>query len=175
MSYNPKDIEPKWRSYWLTNNTFYCDTSDFSKPKYYILDMFPFPSAQGLHVGHPEGYTATDIVARMKRMQGFNVLHPMGWDAFGLPAEQFAIKNNEHPELSTRRNIDNFRNQIQMLGMSYDWSKEFATIDSDYYKWTQWIFCKLFEHDLAYVADIPVNFCPELGTVLANEEVVNGG
>lgn len=174
MSYNPKDIEPKWRSYWLTNNTFYCDTSDFSKPKYYILDMFPFPSAQGLHVGHPEGYTATDIVARMKRMQGFNVLHPMGWDAFGLPAEQFAIKNNEHPELSTRRNIDNFRNQIQMLGMSYDWSKEFATIDSDYYKWTQWIFCKLFEHDLAYVADIPVNFCPELGTVLANEEVVNG-
>ncbi len=174
MSYNPNLIEPKWRKYWADNNTFYCDTHDFSKPKYYVLDMFPFPSAQGLHVGHPEGYTATDIVARMKRMQGYNVLHPMGWDAFGLPAEQFAIKNNVHPEGFTRKNIDNFRNQIQMLGMSYDWSKEFATIDSDYYKWTQWIFCQMFKHDLAYVADIPVNFCPELGTVLANEEVING-
>lgn len=174
MSYDPHVIEPKWRAYWEKNNTFYCDTHDFSKPKYYCLDMFPYPSAQGLHVGHPEGYTATDIVARMKRMQGYNVLHPMGWDAFGLPAEQFAIKNNEHPESFTRKNIDNFRNQIQMLGMSYDWSKEFATIDSGYYKWTQWVFAKMFEHDLAYVADIPVNFCPELGTVLANEEVVNG-
>ena len=174
MSYDPHVIEPKWRAYWEENNTFYCDTHDFSKPKYYCLDMFPYPSAQGLHVGHPEGYTATDIVARMKRMQGYNVLHPMGWDAFGLPAEQFAIKNNEHPESFTRKNIDNFRNQIQMLGMSYDWSKEFATIDSGYYKWTQWVFAKMFEHDLAYVADIPVNFCPELGTVLANEEVVNG-
>ena len=174
MSYDPHLIEPKWRKYWADNNTFYCDTHDFSKPKYYVLDMFPFPSAQGLHVGHPEGYTATDIVARMKRMQGYNVLHPMGWDAFGLPAEQFAIKNNVHPETFTRKNIDNFRNQIQMLGMSYDWSKEFATIDADYYKWTQWIFCQMFKHDLAYVADIPVNFCPELGTVLANEEVING-
>ena len=174
MSYDPHYIEKKWRKYWADNNTFYCDTHDFSKPKYYVLDMFPFPSAQGLHVGHPEGYTATDIVARMKRMQGYNVLHPMGWDAFGLPAEQFAIKNNVHPEEFTRKNIDNFRNQIQMLGMSYDWSKEIATIDPDYYKWTQWIFVKMFEHDLAYVADIPVNFCPELGTVLANEEVING-
>ena len=174
MSYDPHYIEKKWRKYWADNNTFYCDTHDFSKPKYYVLDMFPFPSAQGLHVGHPEGYTATDIAARMKRMQGYNVLHPMGWDAFGLPAEQFAIKNNVHPEEFTRKNIDNFRNQIQMLGMSYDWSKEIATIDPDYYKWTQWIFVKMFEHDLAYVADIPVNFCPELGTVLANEEVING-
>ncbi len=174
MSYDPNQIEPKWRKFWADNKTFYCDTHDFSKPKYYVLDMFPFPSAQGLHVGHPEGYTATDIVARMKRMQGYNVLHPMGWDAFGLPAEQFAIKNNVHPEEFTRKNIDNFRNQIQMLGMSYDWDKEIATIDPDYYKWTQWIFVKMFEHDLAYVADIPVNFCPELGTVLANEEVING-
>lgn len=174
MSYNHKEIEKKWRKYWEENNTFYCDTYDFSKPKYYVLDMFPYPSGQGLHVGHPEGYTATDIVARMKRMQGFNVLHPMGWDAFGLPAEQFAIKMNQHPEEFTRKNIANFKNQIQSLGFSYDWSKEFATIDPKYYKWTQWIFTKMFENDLAYVADIPVNYCPELGTVLANEEVIDG-
>lgn len=174
MSYNHKQIETKWRKYWEDNNAFYCDTHDFSKPKYYVLDMFPYPSGQGLHVGHPEGYTATDIVARMKRMQGYNVLHPMGWDAFGLPAEQFAIKMNQHPEGFTRKNIANFKNQIQSLGFSYDWSKEFATIDPKYYKWTQWIFAKMFEHDLAYVADIPVNYCPELGTVLANEEVIDG-
>ncbi len=174
MSYNHKEIETKWRKYWEDNNTFYCDTYDFSKPKYYVLDMFPYPSGQGLHVGHPEGYTATDIVARMKRMQGFNVLHPMGWDAFGLPAEQFAIKMNQHPEGFTRANIANFKNQIQSLGFSYDWSKECATIDPKYYKWTQWIFIKMFENDLAYVADIPVNYCPELGTVLANEEVIDG-
>ena len=174
MSYNHKDIEKKWRKYWADNNTFYCDTYDFSKPKYYVLDMFPYPSGQGLHVGHPEGYTATDILARMKRMQGYNVLHPMGWDAFGLPAEQFAIKMNQHPEGFTRKNIANFKNQIQALGFSYDWSKEIATIDPKYYKWTQWIFAKMFEHDLAYVANVPVNYCPELGTVLANEEVIDG-
>lgn len=174
MSYDFKFIEKKWRKYWEENNTFYCDTSDFSKPKYYCLDMFPYPSGQGLHVGHPEGYTATDIVCRMKRMQGYNVLHPMGWDAFGLPAEQFAIANNVHPEGFTRKNIANFKNQIQSLGFSYDWSKEIATIDKEYYKWTQWIFIQLFKHDLAYVADIPVNYCPELGTVLANEEVIDG-
>lgn len=174
MSFDHKSIEKKWRQYWEKNNTFYCDTKDFSKPKYYVLDMFPYPSGEGLHVGHPEGYTATDIVARMKRMQGFNVLHPMGWDAFGLPAEQFAIKMNRHPEEFTRKNIAHFKEQIQSLGFSYDWSKEIATIDPSYYKWTQWIFTKMFEHDLAYVADIPVNYCPELGTVLANEEVIDG-
>ena len=174
MSYDFKNIEKKWGEYWDSHSTFYCDTHDFSKPKYYVLDMFPYPSGQGLHVGHPEGYTATDILARMKRMQGFNVLHPMGWDAFGLPAEQFAIKNNVHPEEFTRKNIANFKRQIKSLGFSYDWSKEIATIDEGYYKWTQWIFLQLFKNDLAYVDDIPVNYCPELGTVLANEEVVNG-
>ncbi len=174
MAYDHQKIEAKWRKYWEENNTFYCDTHDFSKPKYYSLDMFPYPSGQGLHVGHPEGYTASDIVCRMKRMQGFNVLHPMGWDAFGLPAEQFAVANNEHPEGFTRKNIAHFKDQIQSLGMSIDWTKEFATIDQDYYKWTQWIFVKLFEHDLAYVANVPVNYCPELGTVLANEEVIDG-
>lgn len=174
MSFDHRSIEKKWRLYWEKNNTFYCDTKDFSKPKYYVLDMFPYPSGEGLHVGHPEGYTATDIVARMKRMQGYNVLHPMGWDAFGLPAEQFAIKMNRHPEEFTRKNIAHFKDQIQSLGFSYDWSKEIATIDPGYYKWTQWIFTKMFEHDLAYVANIPVNYCPELGTVLANEEVIDG-
>lgn len=174
MSYDHQAIEKKWRQYWAEHQTFVCDTHDFSKPKYYCLDMFPYPSGQGLHVGHPEGYTATDIVARMKRMQGFNVLHPMGWDAFGLPAEQFAIQNNQHPEEFTRKNIAHFKDQIDALGFSYDWSKELATIDPGYYKWTQWIFIQLFQHDLAYVADVPVNYCPELGTVLANEEVIDG-
>ncbi|MFA6620079.1 MAG: class I tRNA ligase family protein, partial [Bacilli bacterium] len=174
MSYDHAAIEKKWRLFWEEHQTFACDTHDFSKPKYYVLDMFPYPSGQGLHVGHPEGYTATDIVARMKRMQGFNVLHPMGWDAFGLPAEQFAIQNNQHPEEFTRRNIAHFKDQIQALGFSYDWSKELATIDPGYYKWTQWIFIQLYKHDLAYVADVPVNYCPELGTVLANEEVIDG-
>ena len=174
MSYDFKRIESKWTDEWEAQNAFYCDTHDFSKPKYYVLDMFPYPSGQGLHVGHPEGYTGSDIVARMKRMQGFNVLHPMGWDAFGLPAEQFAIKNNVHPEGFTRRCIANFKRQIRSLGLSYDWSKEIATIDEDYYKWTQWIFLQLYAHDLAYVSEIPVNYCPELGTVLANEEVVDG-
>ena len=174
MSYDHKAIEEKWRQVWDAKNAFYCDTHDFSKPKYSVLDMFPYPSGQGLHVGHPEGYTATDIVARMKRMQGFNVLHPMGWDAFGLPAEQFAIKNNQHPDVFTKKNIANFKRQINSLGFSYDWSKEISTTDPSYYKWTQWIFVQMFKHDLAYVADIPVNYCPELGTVLANEEVIDG-
>ena len=174
MSYDHKTIEAKWRLRYEKDQPFYCDTHDFSKPKYYCMDMFPYPSGEGLHVGHPEGYTATDIVCRMKRMQGYNVLHPMGWDAFGLPAEQFAIKNNVHPEGFTRKNIAHFKEQIQSLGLSYDWTKEVATIDEDYYKWTQWIFLQLYKHDLAYVADIPVNYCPELGTVLANEEVIDG-
>jgi len=173
-TYDFINIEKKWQKYWKENNTFYCDTHDFSKPKYYILDMFPYPSGQGLHVGHPEGYTASDIIARMKRMQGYNVLHPMGWDAFGLPAEQFALKNNVHPEEFTRKNIKHFKEQINALGFSYDWSKEIATIDSSYYKWTQWIFLQLYKHGLAYVSNVPVNFCPELGTVLANEEVIDG-
>ena len=174
MSYDFKSIETKWAAAWEAQNAYYCDTHDFSKPKYYALDMFPYPSGQGLHVGHPEGYTGSDIVSRMKRMQGYNVLHPMGWDAFGLPAEQFAIKNNVHPEVFTRKKIAHFKDQIRVLGLSYDWSKEVATIDEDYYKWTQWIFLQLYAHDLAYVANIPVNYCPELGTVLANEEVVDG-
>ena len=174
MSYDHGSIEKKWAKYWDEHETFKCDVHDFSKPKYYALDMFPYPSGQGLHVGHPEGYTATDILCRMKRMQGYNVLHPMGWDAFGLPAEQFAIKNNEHPEGFTRKNIAHFKEQIKTLGLSYDWSKEIATIDPSFYKWTQWIFLQMYKHDLAYVDDIPVNYCPELGTVLANEEVIDG-
>ena len=174
MSYDFTSIENKWKKAWEEQDAFYCDVHDFSRPKYYVLDMFPYPSGQGLHVGHPEGYTATDIIARMKRMQGYNVLHPMGWDAFGLPAEQFAIKNNVHPEGFTRQNIAHFKQQIKDLGFSYDWSKEIATIDPGYYKWTQWIFAQLLRHDLAYVSNVPVNYCPELGTVLANEEVKDG-
>ena len=174
MSYDHIKIEEKWLKVYEEKKPFYCDVYDFSRPKYYVLDMFPYPSGQGLHVGHPLGYTASDVVSRMKRMQGFNVLHPMGWDAFGLPAEQYAIKNNRHPYEFTKANIDNFRNQIKRLGFSYDWSKEIATCDPSYYKWTQWIFIELYKSDLAYVTNIPVNFCPELGTVLANEEVIDG-
>ncbi|MGM9873447.1 MAG: leucine--tRNA ligase [Bacilli bacterium] len=174
MGYDYKNIEKKWSRVWKEKKSFYCDVYDFSKPKYYVLDMFPYPSAQGLHVGHPEGYTASDIVARMKRMQGYNVLHPMGWDAFGLPAEQYAIKTNQHPQGFTQKNIANFTNQINKLGFTYDWDKEISTTDPKYYKWTQWIFLKLYEHDLAYIDYRPVNFCPELGTVLANEEVIDG-
>ena len=174
MAYKHKEIEKKWREYWLKSKEYRCDTTDFSKPKYYVLDMFPYPSGQGLHVGHPEGYTASDIIARMKRMQGFNVLHPIGWDAFGLPAEQYAMKMNEHPESFTMKNIDNFRRQIQMLGFSYDYDREICTCKSDYYKWTQWIFAQMYDKDLAYVDYKPVNWCPELGTVLANEEVIDG-
>jgi leucyl-tRNA synthetase len=208
-NYNPKVIEPRWQRYWLDNKTFRTpDTSD--KPKFYILDMFPYPSGAGLHVGHPEGYTATDILARYKRMRGFNVLHPMGWDAFGLPAEQYAIKTGTHPRITTEKNIATFRRQIQMLGFSYDWDREVDTTDPDYVKWTQWIFLQLFDtwYDaeqkrgrpiaelpipadvraqgeaavrayrdskrLAYQAEVPVNWCPALGTVLANEEVKDG-
>ena len=174
MGFDHKTIEPKWQQFWDDRKVFYTNVYDFSKPKYYILDMFPYPSAQGLHVGHPEGYTATDIVARMKRMQGFNVLHPMGWDAFGLPAEQYALKTNHHPMGFTEKNIANIKKQIKALGFSYDWSKEIATTDPQYYKWTQWIFIKLLEKGLAYIDEKPVNFCPALGTVLANEEVVDG-
>ena len=174
MSYDHRSIEAKWRKIYAEKDPFYCDVHDFSKPKYYVLDMFPYPSGQGLHVGHPEGYTGSDILARMKRMQGFNVLHPMGWDSFGLPAEQFAIANNQHPDIFTKKNIAHFKEQIQSLGFSYDWSKEIATSDPSYYHWTQWIFLQLFKHDLAYVSDVPVNYCPELGTVLANEEVIDG-
>ena len=174
MGYDHQRIEPKWQTFWDEKKVFFTDVYDFSKPKYYILDMFPYPSAQGLHVGHPEGYTASDIVARMKRMQGYNVLHPMGWDAFGLPAEQYALKTNHHPLGFTEKNIANIKKQIKALGFSYDWSKELATTDPHYYKWTQWIFIKLLEHGLAYIDEKPVNFCPALGTVLANEEVVDG-
>ncbi len=171
--YRPEEIEPKWQRFWLDNKTFRADI-DPDKPKYYIMDMFPYPSGSGLHVGHPEGYTATDILARYKRMRGFNVLHPMGWDAFGLPAEQYAIETGTHPRETTQRNIETFRRQIQALGFSYDWDREIATCDPDYYRWTQWIFLKLYERGLAYIAEVPVNWCPALGTVLANEEVVDG-
>lgn len=167
-------LDEKWQERWEKAGVFVTDLDDFSRPKYYVLDMFPYPSGQGLHVGHPRGYTASDIVARMKRLQGYNVLHPMGWDAFGLPAEQYAIKTNNHPGHFTKVNIDNFRRQIKSLGFSYDWSKEISTADPAYYKWTQWIFLKFFEHGLAYLDEKPVNYCPELGTVLANEEVIDG-
>src|SRR5215813_13432117 len=208
-SYNPQDIEPRWQRYWEENKTFKTpDVSD--RPKFYLLDMFPYPSGAGLHVGHPEGYTATDILARYRRMCGENVLHPMGWDAFGLPAEKYAVKTGTHPRITTRQNIDTFRRQIKMLGFSYDWDREVDTTDPDYFKWTQWIFLQLFDtwydpeknrgrpiselpippevrakgerevrlyqdaHRLAYQAEVPVNWCEQLGTVLANEEVEDG-
>jgi len=177
MHYKPAEIEPKWQAAWDKEKAF--KTSENlealqGKPKYYILDMFPYPSGAGLHVGHPEGYTATDVLARLKRMQGFAVLHPMGWDSFGLPAERAAMRSNEHPAAITRRNVDNFRRQIKRLGFSYDWDREIATSSPDYYRWTQWIFLKLYEKGLAYLAEVPVNWCPALGTVLANEEVKDG-
>ena len=172
--YNFREIEKKWQNYWEENETFKTNVYDFSKPKFYALDMFPYPSGVGLHAGHPEGYTATDIVARMKRMQGFNVLHPMGWDAFGLPAEQYAINTGNHPDGFTQRNINTFKQQLKSLGFSYDWSKEISTSDPQYYKWTQWIFKKLYEDGLAKYIDMPVNWCEELGTVLSNDEVVDG-
>jgi len=172
-SYKPEDIESKWQQYWQENKTFKTP-EEHDKPKYYVLDMFPYPSGSGLHVGHPEGYTATDILARYKRMNGFNVLHPIGWDAFGLPAEQYAVKTGTHPRETTQENVDRFREQLQDLGFSYDWDREVNTTDPDYYKWTQWIFLKLYEKGLAYEDDVPVNWCPELGTVLANEEVIDG-
>ena len=172
--FNSEEIEKKWIKYWEEHNTFACDTSDFSKPKYYILDMFPYPSGVGLHAGHVEGYTATDIVARMKRMQGYNVLHPMGYDAFGLPAEQYAISTGNHPGEFTYKNIETFREQLKMLGFSYDWDKEIVTCDPSYYKWEQWIFKQLYKDGLAKEVEVPVNWCEELGTVLANDEVIDG-
>ncbi|NLN79972.1 MAG: class I tRNA ligase family protein, partial [Erysipelotrichia bacterium] len=174
MKYDHLKIEPKWAYRWESEKAFKTDIYDFSKPKYYILDMFPYPSAEGLHVGHPRGYTASDVIARMKRMQGFNVLHPIGWDAFGLPAEHYALSKNAHPNHFTEKNINTFRQQIKAIGLSYDFSREVNTTDPNYYRWTQWIFLKLYEHDLAYLDHIPVNFCPALGTVLANEEVIDG-
>ncbi len=168
-----REVEPRWQKHWEANRTFRAEDPG-AKPKYYCLDMFPYPSASGLHVGHIEGYTATDIVSRYKRMRGFNVLHPTGWDAFGLPAEQYAVKTGIHPAKTTRANIDNFRRQMKRMGLSYDWDREVDTTDPDYYRWTQWIFLKLYERGLAYVAEVPVNWCPALGTVLANEEIVDG-
>mgnify|MGYP003271103621 FL=1 len=175
MAYNHKEIEPKWQRYWQKHETFKTVESE-QKPKYYALDMFPYPSGQGLHVGHPEGYTATDIMSRMKRMQGYKVLHPMGWDAFGLPAEQYAMKTGNNPKDFTAHNIKNFKRQIQSLGFSYDWSREVNTTDPEYYKWTQWIFEQLYKKGLAYEKETLVNWAPDLmgGTVVANEEVVNG-
>lgn len=172
--YNHSEIENKWKKYWAEHNTFKTDVWDFSKPKFYALDMFPYPSGAGLHAGHPEGYTATDIVSRMKRMQGYNVLHPMGWDAFGLPAEQYAIDTGNHPDSFTQKNIKHFTNQLNNLGFSYDWSKAISTADPKYYKWTQWIFKQLYKDGLAKCVEMPVNWCEELGCVLANDEIVDG-
>lgn len=173
MSYNHKEIEKKWQKYWAKNNCFNT-LDDPNKEKFYALDMFPYPSGQGLHVGHPEGYTATDILSRMKRAQGYNVLHPMGWDAFGLPAEQYALDTGNDPAEFTKKNIETFRRQINSLGFSYDWNREINTTDPEYYKWTQWIFTKFYEKGLAYEAEVAVNWVPELGTVISNEEVIDG-
>ena len=171
--YDFASIEKKWQRFWEENKTF--KAVDFAdKPKYYVLDMFPYPSGAGLHVGHPEGYTATDIICRYRRMKGDNVLHPMGWDAFGLPAEQYAVETGTHPEITTQKNVDNFRRQIKSLGFSYDWDREINTTDPGYFKWTQWIFMQLHKKGLAYLDEVAVNWCPALGTVLANEEVIDG-
>ena len=175
--YNPKAIEPKWQAYWADNQTFRTPTDPqqlAARPKAYILDMFPYPSGDGLHVGHPKGYTASDVIARVRRMQGYNVLHPMGWDAFGLPAERAADRAGMHPMAITQRNVERFRRQLQRVGLSYDWAREVNTSSPDYYRWTQWIFLRLFERGLAYMADVPVNWSPSLGTVLSNEEVHDG-
>jgi len=173
MSYPFAEIEKKWQDYWEKNKTF--RAIDFAdKPKFYVLDMFPYPSGAGLHVGHPEGYIATDIIARYKRKKGFNVLHPMGWDAFGLPAENYALETGTHPKITTKKNINIFRRQIKSFGFSYDWDREINTTDPKYYKWTQWIFLQMYKKGLVYLAEVPVNWCPELKTVLANEEVING-
>ena len=172
--YNFKEVEKKWIEYWDKNKTFKTDTEDFSKPKYYALDMFPYPSGVGLHAGHVEGYTATDIVSRMKRMQGFNVLHPIGYDSFGLPAEQFAIKTGKHPDGFTQKNIEYFTKQLKAIGLSFDWDRCISSHEPSYYKWTQWIFKRLYEDGIAKQIDMPVNWCEELGTVLANDEVIDG-
>ena len=170
MAYDFKTIEKKWQNYWLENKTFKTE-KDKIKPKYYVLNMFPYPSADGLHVGHIASYTATDIMSRFKRMQGYNVLHPMGWDAFGLPAEQYALQTGNDPRVFTYKNIDNFKRQIIRAGSGIDWDREFATADEDFYKWTQWIFTKLLEAGLAERRDVEANFCEGLGTVLANDEI----
>ena len=172
--YNHHEIESKWQKYWEEHETFKTDVWDFSKPKYYVLDMFPYPSGVGLHAGHPEGYTATDIMSRMKRMQGYNVLHPMGYDSFGLPAEQYAVQTGNNPNGFTQKNIETFTKQLKELGFDYDWSKILATSDPKFYKWTQWIFKKLYEDGYAKLVDMPVNWCEELGTVLSNDEVIDG-
>lgn len=174
MSFDHKKIETKWQQYWDKHQTFKTNGYDFSKPKYYALDMFPYPSGSGLHAGHPEGYTATDVICRMKRMQGFNVLHPMGFDAFGLPAEQYAIKTGNNPATFTEKNIETFKKQLRAFGFSYDWEREISTADPSFYHWTQWIFKRLFEDGLAKCVDMPVNWCEELGTVLSNDEVIDG-
>jgi leucyl-tRNA synthetase len=173
MPYDPKAIEGRWQRHWVEQRTFRAEI-DPARPKYYVLDMFPYPSGEGLHVGHPKGYISTDAIARYKRMRGFNVLHPMGWDAFGLPAEQHAIETGTHPRVTTRRNIDTYRRQLQSLGLSYDWEREIDTTHPGYMRWTQWIFARLLERGLAYEAEVPVNWCPALGTVLSNEEVIDG-
>jgi leucyl-tRNA synthetase len=173
MPYDPKAIEGRWQRHWVEHRTFRAEI-DPARPKYYVLDMFPYPSGEGLHVGHPKGYISTDAIARYKRMRGFNVLHPMGWDAFGLPAEQYAIETGTHPRVTTRRNIDTYRRQLQSLGLSYDWDREIDTTHPGYVRWTQWIFARLLERGLAYEAEVPVNWCPALGTVLSNEEVIDG-
>ncbi len=173
MKFNHKKIEKKWQKYWEEND-FFKTEKEKNKPKFYCLGMFPYPSGKGLHVGHVEGYTATDIISRYKRMQGFSVLHPMGWDAFGLPAENYALKTGVKPQISTKKNIETFKDQLKSIGFSYDWSREINTTDPDYYKWTQWIFVKLFKNDLAYQSDVPINWCPSCKTGLANEEVING-
>ena len=174
MEYEYSKIEKKWQQYWQEHQTFHTDVWDFSKPKYYVLDMFPYPSGVGLHAGHPEGYTATDIMSRMKRMQGYNVLHPMGYDSFGLPAEQYAVDTGNHPNGFTQKNIETFSKQLRELGFDYDWSKLTATSDPEFYKWTQWIFKKLWEAGYAKRIEMPVNWCEALGTVLANDEVIDG-
>jgi leucyl-tRNA synthetase len=173
MEYSPKQIESKWQKYWKDNNLYQAE--DFSKkPKKYILVEFPYPSGQGLHVGHTRGYSAIDTIVRKKRMEGFNVLFPIGWDAFGLPAENFAIKTGVHPRITTERNIANYKRQMKSLGLSFDWSREINTTDPKYYKWTQWIFLQLFKKELAYQAEIPINWCPACKIGLAHEEVVSG-
>lgn len=176
MSYDHSSLEKKWQTIWLAEKTFAAENPPMAsnKPKKYILDMFPYPSGAGLHVGHPKGYTATDVLARYYSARGFNVLHPMGWDAFGLPAENYAIKTGTHPRITTEANIATFRRQIQSLGIAYDWDREVDTTDPKYYQWTQWIFLKLFQKGLVYEAEMPVNWCPALKAVLANEEVVDG-
>ena len=175
VAYNFNEIERKWQQFWEEQKTFRAEDCDASRPKYYVLDMFPYPSGEGLHVGHPEGYTASDIVARYKRMKGFNVLHPMGWDAFGLPAENDAIKKGVHPRLNTQRNIENFKRQLNDIGAMYDWSREIDTSSSEFCRWTQWIFLEMYNHGLAYKSEMPINWCPSCKCGLANEEVVGGG